>query len=119
MYCLQYEYFDQPGSLKHITLHAAADPARGRALYALHLPADHRCCVWVVNPARRGQAELSDAIAKKAWEEVAAAGDGGDPQVASQRRQVSEEAPPLFEVAYVRSQEAALKQLQKELGRIR
>ena len=39
---LQCEYFDAPGSLRHMTLHAAADPARGRALYALHLPADSR-----------------------------------------------------------------------------
>ena len=50
----QYEYFDAPGSLAHMTLHAAADPARGRALYALHIPADRRCQVWVVNPAARG-----------------------------------------------------------------
>jgi len=39
---LQCEYFDAPGSLRYMVLHAAADPARGRALYALHLPADGR-----------------------------------------------------------------------------
>ena len=119
----QYEYFDAPGSLRHMTLHAAADPAHGRALYALHLPADARCCVWVVNPARGGQRELSGAAAERAWAEAAAAAaaeatEEGASQAERQRREWERE-PPLFEVAYVRSQEAALKQLQRELGHIK
>jgi hypothetical protein len=106
-----------------MTLHAAADPARCRALYALHLPADNRCQLWVVNPARGGQRELSGAAAERAWQEAAAGAlaeqmqqqsPGGQPQ---SQQQV--EAPPMFEVAYVKSSEAALKQLQKELGRIK
>jgi hypothetical protein len=108
-----------------MTLHAAADPARGRALYALHLPADNRCQLWVVNPARGGQRELSGAAAERAWQEAAAGAlaeqmqqqsqqsPGGQPQSQEQL------APPAFEVAYVKSSEAALKQLQKELGRIK
>ena len=125
---VQYEYFDAPGALRHMTLHAAADPARGRALYALHLPADRRCLVWVVNPARGGQRELSGAAAERAWAEAAAAegrqgggGGGGSPGAGpTQSQQQGEEREvPAFEVAYVRSQEAALKQVQKELGRIR
>ena len=104
-----------------MTLHAAADPGRGRALYALHLPADGRCQVWVVNPARGGQKELSGGAAERTWAEAAAAAaaeaaaaEGGSGS------QAPEAAPaPHFEVAYVRSGEAALKAIQRELGRIR
>ncbi|KAL4450230.1 hypothetical protein ABPG77_010899 [Micractinium sp. CCAP 211/92] len=117
---VQYEYFDQPGSLRHMVLHAAADAARGRGLYALHLPADNRCQLWVVNPARGGQKELSAATAERAWQEAAtaarrAAAAGGG----SQDGDEALPPPPHFEVAYVKSCEAALRQIQKELGRVK
>jgi hypothetical protein len=174
---MQCEYFDSPESLRHMMLHAAPDAARGRGLYALHLPADGRCLVrpqprtgrclpagcwlgdwagrqghyaimlwqclftrraessglpnhsmiyrfccfhcvqvWVVNPARRGQQELAAATLEAKWAEAAAdAAAEGDADAAS----LPPMERPAFEVAYVRSQEAALKQLQRELRRIR
>ncbi|PRW20477.1 DNA polymerase epsilon catalytic subunit A [Chlorella sorokiniana] len=114
----QCEYFDAPGSLRHMTLHAAADPARGRALYALHLPADGRCQLWVVNPARGGQKELSGGAAERAWSEAAAA-LAAEAAATGSGSQVETPPPPRFEVAYVKSGEAALKQIQRELGRIK
>lgn len=47
---MQCEYFDSPESLRHMMLHAAPDAARGRGLYALHLPADGRCLVRPLAP---------------------------------------------------------------------
>lgn len=79
------------------------------------------CCfhcvqVWVVNPARRGQQELAAATLDAKWAEAAAdAAAEGDADAAS----LPPMERPAFEVAYVRSQEAALKQLQRELRRIR
>lgn len=78
--------------------------------------------MWVVNPARGGQKELSAATAERAWQEAAAAArqaaaaGGGD---ASQAGDQGLPPPPHFEVAYVKSSEAALRQIQKELGRIK
>lgn len=191
----QYEYFDQPGSLRHMVLHAAADHTRGRGIYALHLPADNRwggdpgqgeeqadghfrCClgrqgpkvgavefkdgpragfpeiclffrppgscwfssclpaaclpclpacfapcrcqVWVVNPARGGQRELSGAAAERAWQEAAAAQFEQQQQQGAALGEAEGPPPaPHFELAYVKSEEAALRQIQKELGRIK
>lgn len=105
-----------------MTLHAASDPARGRAFYALHVPADNRCQLWVVNPARGGQKELSGGAAERAWAEAAAAAAVEQAAVAGGSGSQAPEAqapPPHFEVAYVKSGEAALKQIQRELGRIK
>lgn len=72
----------------------------------------------MVNPARGGQKELSTATAERTWQEAAAGrhaaaasgGQDGDQGLAP---------PPHFEVTYVKSNEAALKQIRRELGRIK
>ena len=70
----------------------------------------------MVNPARGGQRELSGAVAERAWQEAAAAAVG-----AAAEGSGTQEGPPapVFEVAYVKSEEAALRQIQKELTRIK
>lgn len=65
-----------------------------------------------MNPARGGQKELSAATAERAWQEAAAGGGSQDGDEALP-------PPPHFEVAYVKSCEAALRQIQKELGRVK
>ncbi len=76
------------------------------------------CQLWVVNPARGGQKELSGGAAERAWSEAAAA-LAAEAAAAGSGSQVETPPPPKFEVAYVKSGEAALKQIQRELGRIK
>lgn len=76
------------------------------------------CQLWVVNPARGGQKELSGGAAERAWSEAAAALVAEAAETGS-GSQVETPPPPRFEVAYVKSGEAALKQIQRELGRIK
>lgn len=81
----------------------------------------------MVNPARGGQKELGGGAAERAWTETAAALASEQAAAAAaegsgSQEQEGVEAPapaPAFEVAYVKSNEAALKQIQRELGRIR
>jgi hypothetical protein len=67
---VQYEYFSQRSTLRHMLLHHSADAGRGRGVVALHIPADDLCHVWVVNPARAGQREVTGPAAERAWAEV-------------------------------------------------
>lgn len=76
------------------------------------------CQLWVVNPARGGQKELSGGVAERAWSEAAAALSAEAAETGS-GSQVETPPAPGFEVAYVKSGEAALKQIQRELGRIK
>jgi len=118
---VQYGYFSTPNTppLRHMLLHHSLDAARGRGIYALHLPADGRCHVWVVNPARGGQREITAGIMDRAWNEER------DSFSAQMQGTDAEEEPlelpeaPRCEVTYVRSFDVALKALQKLLGRIK
>ena len=119
---VQYGYFPttQTGpALRHMLLHHSEDAARGRGLYALHLPADGVCHVWVVNPARAGQREVTGAVMDRAWNEAREA-----LSLELQRREAEEEPvelpeAPRCEVVYVRSTEAAVKALRRLLTRIK
>ena len=119
---VQYGYFSSLSSsahLRHMTLHHSEDAARGRAVYALHVPADGVCHVWVVNPARGGQREVTTAVMDRSWNE---ARDMLSAEL--QQRDAEEEAvelleAPRCEVVYARSSEAALKGMQKLLTRIK
>lgn len=110
---VQYGYFSSPGSLKHMALHHSQDPARGRALYALHLPADSTCHMWIVNPARGGQREVTSAVMERAW------GEMHEVLTAELDAEVELEEVPRCEVAYVRTPEAAVKAMQKLLARVK
>lgn len=118
---VQYGYFSTPDTppLRHILLHHSLDAARGRGIYALHVPADGRCHVWVVNPARSGQREITAGMMDRAWNEET------DSFSAQMQGTDAEEEPlelpeaPRCEVIYVTSFEVALKALQKLLGRIK
>lgn len=61
-----------------MALYHIADSARGRALLALHTPADARCRVWVVNPARGGERGVNAAVAEHAWQMVVDAPADGE-----------------------------------------
>jgi hypothetical protein len=118
---VQYGYFSTLGTspLRHMLLHHSLDAARGRGIYALHLPADDKCHVWVVNPARSGQREVTSGMMDRAWNEER------DSFSAQMQGTDAEEEPlelpeaPRCEVTYVRSFDIALKALQKLLERIK
>ena len=118
---VQYGYFSTPDTppLRHMLLHHSLDAARGRGIYALHLPADGTCHVWVVNPARGGQREITSGMIDRAWNEER------DSFSAQMQGTDAEEEPlelpeaPRCEVVYVRNFDVALKALQKLLGRIK
>ncbi len=118
---VQYGYFSTPDTppLRHMLLHHSLDAARGRGIYALHLPADGKCHVWVVNPARNGQREITSGMMDRTWNEER------DSFSAQMQGTDAEEEPlelpeaPRCEVTYVRSFDVALKALQKLLGRIK
>jgi DNA polymerase epsilon subunit 1 len=118
---VQYGYFSTPDTppLRHMLLHHSLDAARGRGIYALHLPADGVCHVWVVNPARGGQREITSGMMDRAWNEER------DSFSAQMQGTDAEEEPlelpeaPRCEVVYVRNFDIALKALQKLLGRIK
>lgn len=82
------------------------------------LPPNCSCQLWVVNPARGGQKELSGGAAERTWADAAAA-LAADAAAEGSGSQVETPPPPRFEVAYVKSGEAALKQIQRELSRIK
>jgi DNA polymerase epsilon subunit 1 len=125
---VQYDYFSGGGGggvggggLRHMALHHSEDAAAGRALYALHLPADGACHVWVVNPARGGQKEVNAAAAARAGEDAAAAAAAAAAEEGEGEGEGDAAPPacPRFEVAYVRSAAAAAKALQRLLARIK
>lgn len=118
---VQYGYFSSGGSvtLRHMTLHHSEDAARGRGVYALHLPADGICHVWVVNPARGGQREVTTGVMERSWNEARDALSSELQQRDAEDEAVELPEAPRCEVTYVRSSEAALKALQKLLARIK
>ncbi|GAB4815178.1 hypothetical protein N2152v2_002224 [Parachlorella kessleri] len=104
--------------LKHHNLHPSvlvhtSDPSRGRAVFLLHLAAQNRCHMWVVNPARGGQREVTAPATERAWQEAQEA-------ARQELEQGEEELPPLpptpaFEVVFTKSLAEAYKAIQRTL----
>lgn len=100
-------------------LHHSSDSARGRGMLALHLPSEDVCYVWMVNPARGGQKEVSGPALDRAWSEMTThmqeehAEKQGDGEV------LDLPARPRFEVAYARTEGVAFKAVQRLLNGIK
>jgi DNA polymerase epsilon subunit 1 len=108
------------GSLRHMLLHHSGDTARGRGLFALHVPADGAFRVWIVNPAVRGQREVTQAAMDRALREAI---EGVRANLLDGEEQRSAElvpdAPATAEVTYVRSLEAAHRAVQRALAAVK
>jgi len=69
--------------------------------------------MWIVNPARGGQREVTSAVMERAW------GEMHEVLTAELDAEVELEEVPRCEVAYVRTPEAAVKAMQKLLARVK
>uniref|UniRef100_A0A1D2A3C0 DNA polymerase epsilon catalytic subunit n=1 Tax=Auxenochlorella protothecoides TaxID=3075 RepID=A0A1D2A3C0_AUXPR len=63
----------EPGVLRHMALCQTSDAGRGLHLLILHVPVDQRLHIWVINPAPRSQAEITEGAATRVWTEATAA----------------------------------------------
>lgn len=112
----QHGYFPDPEDLKRMLLYHSEDPANNRALLALHVPTDSLCHVWVINPARGGQKDVSSGVLQKMWEEISRE------MLCDLEEQGSEDlidTNPSYKVTYVRTKESAQKSMRKILRSIR
>lgn len=104
-------YFSEGGQLGYMILHATDDLARGRGMYALHLPSQSRCYIWVVNPATRSQKEVNMHQIERYWREAR------DSLLIDLGDETDIDCPPpaTIEVRYTKSFEKALKSVNTEL----
>lgn len=113
---VQHGYFPDTQDLRRMLLYHSEDPANNRALLVLHVPADSLCHIWVINPARGGQKEISSSVLQKMWEDIR------KEMLCDLEEQGSEDlmdTNPSYQVTYVRTKESAQKSMRKILRSIR
>lgn len=104
-------------TLRHILLYHSEDQSTGRAFIGLHVPSEGKCRIWVVNPARGGQKEITTSILTKSWDDSVAFCVSDMEEVVTSDTFDSDE--PEFDVTYVKRKDAAVKGLRNCLRSIR
>lgn len=112
-------YFRGDSKLCHNLLYHSEDSSTGRALIGLHLPAERKAHVWIINPARRGQKEVNPAAMSRSWEETVASSltDMTDVNFPVGVGELDTDAPK-FELSYA-NRKQAFKDLHKILKTLR
>jgi hypothetical protein len=104
-------------TLCHSLLYHSEDPATGRAFLGLHIPSEKKCRIWIVNPARGGQKEITASILSKTWDESVAL------CISDMAEAVSSDAfdpdAPEYDVTFIKKKDAAVKEIRKDLRSIR
>lgn len=104
-------------TLCHNLLYHSEDPMTGRAFIGLHVPSEKKCRIWVVNPARGGQKEITSVTLAKAWDESVALCISDMEDVVTS--DTFDPDAPEYDVTFVKKKEAAVKELRKTLRSIR
>ena len=106
-------YFSHGDGLKHALLYHSEDATTGRALIAMHVPAERKCHLWIINPARGGQKEINTTVLTKSWDETVASCISELEDVADENNFDPEE--PGFEISYFKRKDVATKLIRKAL----
>jgi DNA polymerase epsilon subunit 1 len=110
-------YFSHGDGLKHALLYHSEDATTGRALIAMHVPADRKCHLWIINPARGGQKEINATVLTKSWDDTVASCISELEDVANENNFDPEE--PGFEISYFKRKDIAIKLIRKALRSFR
>ena len=110
-------YFSHGDGLKHAVLYHSEDATTGRALIAMHIPADRKCHLWIINPARGGQKEINPTVLTKSWDDTVASCVSELEDVANENNFDPEE--PRFEMSYFKRKDIATKLIRKALRSFR